>query len=126
MGNAGGQSFDEAVSIWQRDMILWHYVNPKTMMFLSEFCRDLEKNLVNVSGLTGCCESSRGTDNFNSIGSGENGDEASDVMDDAKKREEAEDLVAKLQKENPDRTLDQIMMHPEMAQLMIKHLHTKS
>jgi len=34
-----------------------------------------------------------------------------------------EELVAKLRREKPDRTMDQIMMHPEMVQLMIKHLH---
>ncbi|KAL7465194.1 hypothetical protein ACHAXS_005524 [Conticribra weissflogii] len=132
MGNAGGQSFDEAVSIWQRDMILWHYVNPKTMMILSEFCSDLENNIMDVSGLTGCSDIGRGVDVVDSSGSGRNDEKSriedsnSNIMEDAKKRKEAEDLVAKLQKENPDRTLDQIMMHPEMAQLMIKHLHNKN
>jgi hypothetical protein len=41
------------------------------------------------------------------------------------KRQEAEQFVAKLQRENPERIVDQIMMHPEMAALMIKHLHSE-
>ncbi len=36
---------------------------------------------------------------------------------------EVEELVAKLRRERPDHTMDQIMMHPKMALLMIKHLH---
>lgn len=43
----------------------------------------------------------------------------------AEQRKEAEELVARLRREQPNRTMDQIMMHPDMAALMIKHLHTE-
>jgi hypothetical protein len=41
------------------------------------------------------------------------------------KRQEAEELVASLQRANPECTMDQIMMHLEMAALMIKRLHNE-
>jgi hypothetical protein len=120
MGNPGGQSLDEAVSIWQRDMILWHVVDPMAMKFLSEFCSNLEENLVDPSCLNGGVESKSGQSESNGTTGAETQDDTKNVM----KRKEAEELVAKLQKENPDQTVDQIMMHPEMALLMIKHFHT--
>eukprot|EP01082_Thalassiosira_pseudonana_P009827 g8742.t1 g8742 contig34:498-1839(+) len=124
MGNPGGQSLDEAVSIWQRDMILWHIVDPKSMEYLSMFCANLEGNLVDTSGLIGGVVDGDGNanDGKNKGVKGNDGDEAKENI---MKREEAEELVAKLQRENPKRTMDQIMMHPEMAALMIKHLHTE-
>ena len=51
--------------------------------------------------------------------------EYKDNEENANQRREAEELVKRLKEENPDRSMDQIMMHPEMAQLMIKHLHTE-
>eukprot|EP00970_Alexandrium_tamarense_P017310 scaffold9076_cov192-Alexandrium_tamarense.AAC.3 len=124
MGNPGGQSLDEAVSIWQRDMILWHIVDPKSMEYLSMFCANLEGNLVDTSGLIGGVVDGDGNanDGKNKGVKGNDGDEAKENI---MKRQEAEELVAKLQRENPKRTMDQIMMHPEMAALMIKHLHTE-
>ncbi|KAL3772357.1 hypothetical protein ACHAW5_010359 [Stephanodiscus triporus] len=62
--------------------------------------------------------------NDRSVGSGEIRTTAEDISENAMKRREAEELVRKLRLEKPDCTMDQIMMHPEMAQLMIKHLHT--
>ncbi|KAL7486971.1 hypothetical protein ACHAW6_012586 [Cyclotella cf. meneghiniana] len=122
-GNPGGGSIDGAASIWQRDMILWHVMNPMTMEFLSRFCKELEVNLVDTSVLTGEGEE-RSREGF---GHGVDGySESRAIMDNCMaQRKEAEELVAKLQRENPDRTMDQIMMHPEMAALMIKHLHTE-
>jgi len=49
--------------------------------------------------------------------------EKEDDAENLAKRKEAEELVQKLQREKPDRTMGEIMMHPEMAQLMVKHLH---
>ena len=117
MGNPGGKSLDEAVSIWQRDMICWHVVNPDTMMYLSQFCSNLEKNLVDISCLNGGKTKPK---NEQSV------DDAIDETDEnILKRKEAEELVSKLRTDNPSITMEQIMMHPEMAQLMIKHLHTE-
>mmetsp|Transcript_18508 Transcript_18508/g.40062 ORF Transcript_18508/g.40062 Transcript_18508/m.40062 type:complete len:599 (+) Transcript_18508:60-1856(+) len=120
MGNPGGRTVDEAVSIWQRDMILWHVVNPMAMKYLSEFCLDLEENLVDTSCLNGGVESKSDP----SLGNGTNNTTAAQNTENVLKRREAEELVAKLKLEDPNRTMDEMMMHPEMAQLMIKHLHT--
>jgi hypothetical protein len=120
-GNPGGGSLDEAVSIWQRDMILWHVMNPLTMEYLSEFCRNLEANLVDTSVLTGEAT----IDSSSSDTATNKCCKLEEQRNVAEQRKEAEDLVVKLQRENPDRTMDQIMMHPEMAALMIKHLHTE-
>ncbi|KAL7535083.1 hypothetical protein ACHAWF_005045 [Thalassiosira exigua] len=120
MGNPGGMSIDEAVSIWQRDMILWHVVDPMTMKFLSEFCSNLEQNLVDTSCLTGIDESK----NAQSNGIDTNISGIDTNAENLLRRKEAEALVTKLQLENPDKNIDEIMMHPDMAQLMIKHLHT--
>ena len=135
MGNPGGGTFDEAVSIWQRDMILWHAVDPMTMTYLAEFCSRLDENLVDTRVLDGgrtmmagggssyaaaaSCDNNEAGDssNANAVRGGH------DSEANAAKRKEAEELVAKLRRERPDRTMDQIMMHPDMAQLMIKHLH---
>ena len=116
MGNPGGGTFDEAVAIWQRDMILWHVVDPMSLEYLSNFSSELQKNLVSVGSLTG---SPRNVSSVN------HDDEHQDSEENINKRREAEALVKKLREENPDRTMDQIMMHPDMAQLMIKHLHTE-
>jgi hypothetical protein len=114
MGNAGGQSLDEAVAIWQRDMVLWHVVDPMTMEYLSNFCSNLQENLVSVESLKGVSQHGKGTSySINHHDNEEN----------AIKRKEAEELVKRLKEENPGRTMDQIMMHPEMAQLMIQHLN---
>ena len=125
MGNPGGQSLDEAVSIWQRDMILWHVVDPRTMKFLSEFCSNLDDNLVDTSCLTGGGVAANNESSAGSSTTGTNTVEPQSIMANVTKRKEAEELVARLQRENPNRTMDEIMMHPEMAQLMIKHLHTE-
>jgi hypothetical protein len=140
MGNPGGGTLDEAISIWQRNMILWHIVDPMTMEYLNNFCSRLDENLVNTSVLKGAMKASMTTtatttekriynketdvselkDNINST--------VVSSSDDANaiKRKEAEELVRKLQEEKPERTMGQIMMHPEMAALMIKHLQTNS
>ena len=139
MGNPGGGTIDEASSIWQRDVVLWHVSDPRTMAHLAEFCSDLDGNLVDVRGLDGVgggggamagSSSAATIDDRNDEGrsGGEVGGESRDdgratAAENASKRKEAEELVAKLRREKPDRTMDQIMMHPEMAQLMIKHLH---
>ena len=118
MGNPGGQTLDEAVAIWQRDMILWHVVDPMTMEYLSNFSSKLQETLVSVESLKGVPQ------NGSSSSSSPSCDiELQDNEENANKRKEAEELVKRLKEENPDRTMDQIMMHPEMAQLMIKHLH---
>ena len=119
MGNPGGQTLDEAVAIWQRDMILWHVVDPMTMEYLSNFSSNLKENLVSVESLKG------GPQNGSSSSSPSYDMEHQDNEENANKRKEAEALVKRLKQENPDRTMDQIMMHPDMAQLMIKHLHTE-
>ena len=116
-GNPGGGSIDEAASIWQRDMILWHVMNPFTMEYLSHFCKDLEKNLVDTGVLTGALN-----DTAESQVTKFKYEEQRNTVE---QRKEAEKLAAKLLRENPDRTMDQIMMHPDMAALMIKHLHTE-
>ncbi|KAL7533748.1 hypothetical protein ACHAXR_005431 [Thalassiosira sp. AJA248-18] len=123
MGNPGGGCIDEAVAIWQRDMMIWHTVDPTAMKFLSEFCSNLDdrNNLLDTSCLRGCVESKSGQ----SSSSNANVAETQNIMENVTKRKEAEELVAKLRREKPDRTMDEIMMHPEMAQLMIKHLHTE-
>jgi hypothetical protein len=131
MGNPGGGTFDEAVSIWQRDMILWHVVDPMTMSYLVEFCLNLDDNLVDTRVLDGgrtmmAGESSAAADSNEHDGGGNSNAHVRDgdiAEVNAVKRNEAEELVAKLRRERPDRTMDQIMMHPDMAQLMIKHLH---
>ena len=115
-GNPGGGSMDEAASIWQRDMILWHVINPSTMEYLSQFCKALDANLVDTSVLTGSKDATN-----DSAGNAQSNNSSINM----EQRREAEELVAKLQRENPDRTMDQIMMHPEMAALMIQHLHTE-
>ena len=117
MGNPGGQTLDEAVAIWQRDMILWHVVDPMTMEYLSNFSSRLQENLVSVESLKGALESNGSSTSCAA--------ENKDNEENANQRKEAEELVKRLKEENPDRTMDQIMMHPEMAQLMIKHLHTE-
>jgi hypothetical protein len=116
-GNPGGGSIDEASSIWQRDMVLWHVMNPLTMEYLSKFCKNLEVSLVDTSLLTG-----EVSDSVYDIATSNRQEEQRNA---AAQRKEAEELVARLQNENPDRTMDQIMMHPDMAALMIKHLHTE-
>lgn len=118
-GNPGGGSVDEAASIWQRDMILWHVMNPLTMGYLSQFCKNLDANLVDTSVLTG--EASESSVDV----AGDFNSKLEEQRNAAEQRKEAEELVARLQRENPDRTMDQIMMHPDMAALMIKHLHTE-
>jgi hypothetical protein len=144
MGNPGGGSINEAVSIWQRNMILWHIVDPMTMEYLSNFCSRLDENLVNTSVLNGSMKASMTTtttttttekqynnketddselkDNINSTVVSSSDDKMSNEI----KRREAEELVRKLQEEKPERTMGQIMMHPDMAALMIKHLQTNS
>ncbi|KAL3796130.1 hypothetical protein HJC23_000633 [Cyclotella cryptica] len=122
-GNPGGGSIDEAASIWQRDMILWHVINPTTMEHLSVFCKELEANLVDTSVLTG--EVEENIPEYSGTGLDENPKSRAIKENNVAQRKEAEELVAKLKRENPDRTMDQIMMHPEMAALMIKHLHTE-
>lgn len=96
MGNPGGRSHDEAVAIWQRDMAIWDS-DRDAMAFLARFCSDIDANLVKL-------EQVRITDDETGT-----------------KRKEAEALVAKLQKANPDMSADQLMMHPEMALLMTEH-----
>ena len=87
------------------------------MMYLSQFCSNLEKNLVDISCLNGGKTKPK---NEQSV------DDAIDETDEnILKRKEAEELVSKLRTDNPSITMEQIMMHPEMAQLMIKHLHTE-
>jgi hypothetical protein len=126
MGNPGGGTIDEAASIWQRDALLWHVVDPRTMAHLAEFCSDLDGNLVDIRGLDGGARRRvTGSSAYNEgCGEGESGD-ARDVIaeENASKRKEVEELIAKLRRERPDRTMDQIMTHPEMALLMIEHLH---
>lgn len=95
MGNAGGRSLEEAVSIWQRDMVICHG-DEEVMTSLASFCSNIDDNLVELP---------------NQI------DDA-----DGKMREEAEALAARLQREQPTLSADGIMMHPEMATLMAKHL----
>jgi hypothetical protein len=140
MGNPGGGTIDEAVSIWQRNMILWHIVDPMTMEYLSNFCSRLDENLVNTSVLNGSMRDSMTTptttmekqhNNKETDGSElKDGtistvvSSSDDKMSNEIKRREAEELVRKLQEEKPERTMGQIMMHPDMAALMIKHLHT--
>jgi len=121
MGNPGGQTMDEAVSIWQRDMILWHVVDPMAMKFLADFCSNIEENLVDTSCLNGGVKTRVDSSLSNGLGKVDKQNISENVL----KRKEAEELVARLQRENPDRTMGDIMMHPEMAQLMIKHLHTE-
>eukprot|EP00580_Thalassiosira_gravida_P005418 CAMPEP_0201654668 /NCGR_PEP_ID=MMETSP0493-20130528/45614_1 /ASSEMBLY_ACC=CAM_ASM_000838 /TAXON_ID=420259 /ORGANISM="Thalassiosira gravida, Strain GMp14c1" /LENGTH=182 /DNA_ID=CAMNT_0048131233 /DNA_START=34 /DNA_END=582 /DNA_ORIENTATION=+ len=130
MGNPGGGSKDEAVGIWQRDMMMWHDLDPRTMVFLAEFCGGLDGNgnLVDVGCLRGeVAEGVSKGDMGDKGGVGSGGGVAyTEKEDDAEnlaKRKEAEELVQKLQREKPDRTMGEIMMHPEMAQLMVKHLH---
>ncbi|KAL7431637.1 hypothetical protein ACHAXM_002753 [Skeletonema potamos] len=115
MGNPGGQTLDEAVAIWQRDMILWHVVDPMAMEYLLNFSSNLQENLVSVESLKGGQDGNSPSCDI----------EYQDNEENANKRREAEELVKKLKQENPDRTMDQIMMHPDMAQLMIKHLNTE-
>lgn len=117
MGNPGGQTLDEAVAIWQRDMILWHVVDPMTMEYLSNFSTRLQENLVSVDSLKGAPQINGSSTSCDA--------EYKHNEENANQRKEAEELVKRLKEENPDRTMDQIMMHPEMAQLMIKHLHTE-
>ena len=117
MGNPGGQTLDEAVAIWQRDMILWHVVDPMAMEYLSNFSSRLQDNLVSVESLKGVPQIGGSSSQSCDV-------EHQDNQENANQRKEAEELVKRLKEENPDRTMDQIMMHPEMAQLMIKHLHT--
>lgn len=117
MGNPGGQTLDEAVAIWQRDMILWHVVDPMTMEYLTDFSSRLQEKLVSVESLKGASQNDDSSQKFNV--------EYQDNEENANQRKEAEELVKRLKEENPDRTMDQIMMHPDMAQLMIKHLHTE-
>lgn len=95
MGNPGGRTIDEAVAIWQRDMVIWDS-DKEAMVFLASFCSNLEENLIPLP----------------------------ERIDDTqgKMREEAEALAARLQRENPNLSVDGIMMHPEMAALMAKHL----
>ena len=119
-GNPGGGSVDEAVSIWQRDMLLWHVMNPLTMEYLSFFCQEVEANLIETNMLVGKVNDSDHEMYGTTTGLISREEQTKTVT----QRKEAEDLVAKLRKENPDRTIDQIMMHPDMAALMIKHLHT--
>mmetsp|Transcript_12781 Transcript_12781/g.19134 ORF Transcript_12781/g.19134 Transcript_12781/m.19134 type:complete len:125 (-) Transcript_12781:298-672(-) len=101
MGNPGGRTTEEAASIWQRDMIVWH-TNKDAMAYLSDFCSDLSGNVIDLNLLR--------TDD-------------DDNDDSGRKRAEAEELAARLQRENPDINADGIMMHPEMAALMLKHLN---
>jgi len=94
-GNPGGRTIDEAVAIWQRDMVIWDS-DKDAMSFMASFCSNLEDNLIPLP----------------------------ERIDDTqgKMREEAEALAARLQKDNPNLSVDGIMMHPEMAALMAKHL----
>lgn len=119
MGNPGGQTLDEAVAIWQRDMTLWHIVDPMACEYLVNFCNNLQENLVSVESLKGIPQNCNGGTRSYNFDHQENEENAS-------KRKEAEELVRKLKDENPDRTMDQIMMHPEMAQLMCKHLNKEN
>lgn len=118
-GNPGGGSIDEAASIWQRDMILWHAMNPLTMEYLSLFCKNLEANLVDTSAFAGVI------DDEVAKGDTAKSSRVEEMKNAAEQRKEAEELVARLRREQPNRTMDQIMMHPDMAALMIKHLHTE-
>ena len=95
MGNPGGRTIDEAVAVWQRDMVIWD-ADKGAMAFLASFSSNLEEQLVALP----------------------------ERIDDAqgKMREEAEALAARLQQENPNLSVDGIMMHPQMAALMAKHL----
>lgn len=95
MGNAGGRSLEEAVSIWQRNLVICHG-DDDVMTFLASFCSNIDENLVELPN------------------------QIDDV--DGKMREEAEALAARLQREQPNLSADGIMMHPEMAVLMAKHL----
>ncbi|KAL3766011.1 hypothetical protein ACHAWU_002726 [Discostella pseudostelligera] len=125
MGNPGGGSVDEAVAIWQRDMILWHVVDPMAMQYLSNFCLNLEDNLVDTNCLNGGMTVTTRAQGLE--GSPRGDDAAASVPSNAESiqmRKEAEDLAKELQEKYPDRTMDEIMMHPDMAQLMIKHLQT--
>ncbi len=117
MGNPGGQTLDEAVAIWQRDMILWHVVDPMAMEYLANFSSNLQEKLVTVESLKGVPQNGSSPISCPM--------EYQDNEENANKRKEAEELVKRLKQENPERTMDQIMMHPDMAQLMIKHLHTE-
>ncbi|KAL7429444.1 hypothetical protein ACHAXH_002620, partial [Discostella pseudostelligera] len=123
MGNPGGGSVDEAVAIWQRDLILWHVVDPMAMQYLSNFCLNLEDNLVDTHCLNGGMKVTKLDQGLE----GSPHDDDAAVQSNAESiqmRKEAEDLAKELQEKYPDRTMDEIMMHPEMSQLMIKHLHT--
>ncbi len=120
MGNPGGKSIEEAVAIWQRDMILWHVVDPMAMQYLSNFCSNLEDTLVSTHCLNGGVKVTSCPVLDDSV--------SDDVallqsnVENAQMRKEAEDLAKELQQQYPDRTMDEIMAHPEMAMLMIKHL----
>ncbi len=89
------------------------------MDFLANFCKNLQENLVSVESLKGIPQNCNGGTRSYNFDYQENEENAS-------KRNEAKELVRKLKDENPDRTMDQIMMHPEMAQLMCKHLNKES
>jgi len=90
------------------------------MEYLSNFSSKLQENLVSVESLKGVTQNGSSSSSSSSPSCNI---ELQDNEENANKRKEAEELVKRLKEENPDRTMDQIMMHPEMAQLMIKHLH---
>ncbi len=50
-GYPGGGTINKAVLVWQREAVLWHLVDPRTMAYLSEFCSDFDGNLVDICGL---------------------------------------------------------------------------
>mmetsp|Transcript_19372 Transcript_19372/g.23802 ORF Transcript_19372/g.23802 Transcript_19372/m.23802 type:complete len:551 (-) Transcript_19372:175-1827(-) len=93
MGNAGGGSKEEAIGIWQKDMVIWDN-DRQAMEFLRDFCADLATNLLDYP-------------RDNSY---------------AKATDKAKELITKLKEKNPKMSADQIMMHPEMAKLMLEQI----
>eukprot|EP00577_Skeletonema_sp_RCC1716_P031689 CAMPEP_0113411774 /NCGR_PEP_ID=MMETSP0013_2-20120614/22463_1 /TAXON_ID=2843 ORGANISM="Skeletonema costatum, Strain 1716" /NCGR_SAMPLE_ID=MMETSP0013_2 /ASSEMBLY_ACC=CAM_ASM_000158 /LENGTH=80 /DNA_ID=CAMNT_0000298187 /DNA_START=1 /DNA_END=240 /DNA_ORIENTATION=+ /assembly_acc=CAM_ASM_000158 len=80
------------------------------MEYLSNFSSKLQENLVSVESLKGVPQNGSSSSSSPSFDI-----ELQDNEENANKRKEAEELVKRLKEENPDRTMDQIMMHPEMA-----------
>jgi len=100
-GNAGGGSIKEAAGIWQRDMLIWDNDPTVSMKVLCTFAKDLLENRSNIPVVP---ESDPGR---------------TIALEKAKK------LVKELKDKYQDSALsaDQIMMHPEMAKLMLEQLH---
>ena len=136
MGNPGGGSKQEAIGIWQKDMVAWDD-DDEAMTFLECFVRtelmpliecDAKGSLNQVNDdsiIDSILDRYRRSTNDNS----DNPTSLSVLINnlEQKQKKEAIDMVDILRRENPklNLTAERIMMHPKMVELMAKHLKEK-